>query len=114
MDLQRDRQRYEADREKDVALAGRDGIDAALTANRLDAIVFPGSSGAAIAAKPGYPTVIVPFGMVPNANAPAGSEPRPSPFGVSFTGTACSEGRLIEMAYAFEQATRRRIPPPLD
>ena len=114
MDVQRDRARYEADREKDVALAGRDGIDAALTANRLDALVFPGSSGAAIAAKPGYPTVIVPFGMVPNTNAPAGFEPRPSPFGVSFTGTACSEGRLIEMAYAFEQATRRRIPPPLD
>jgi amidase len=114
MDVQRDRERYEADRRKDLELAGRDGIDAVLTANRLDAIVFPGSSGAAIAAKPGYPTVIVPFGLVPNANAPAGFEPRPSPFGVSFTGRACSEGRLIEIAYAFEQATRRRIPPPLD
>ena len=114
MDVQRDRERYEADRQKDVALAGRDGIDAALTANRLDALLFPGSGGAAIAAKPGYPTVIVPFGMVPNTNAPPGFEPRPSPFGVSFTGTACSEGRLIEMAYAFEQATRRRVPPPLD
>jgi amidase len=114
MDVQRDRARYEADRRKDVELAGRDGIDAAIAANRLDAIVFPGSSGAAIAAKPGYPTVIVPFGMVPNTNAPAEFDPRPSPFGVSFTGTACSEGRLIEIAYAFEQATRRRIPPPLN
>jgi amidase len=114
MDVQRDRERYEADRQKDIALAGRDGIDAALTSNRLDALVFPGSGGAAIAAKPGYPTVIVPFGMVPNTNAPPGFDPRPSPFGVSFTGTACSEGRLIEIAYAFEQATRRRIPPFLD
>ena len=76
--------------------------------------VFPGFFAAQIAAKAGYPTVIVPFGMVPNTNAPPGFEPRPSPFGVSFTGTACSEGRLIEIAYAFEQATRRRIPPPLD
>jgi hypothetical protein len=25
---------------------------------------------------------------------------------------ACSEGRLIELAYGFEQATKRRIPPP--
>jgi amidase len=114
MDLQADRRRYEADREKDVTLAGRDGIDAALKDNRLDALVFPGSAGAAIAAKPGYPTVIVPFGMVPNNVAVAGFDANPSPYGVSFTGTACSEGRLIELAYAFEQATRRRVPPPLD
>jgi amidase len=114
MELQADRGRYEADREKDVTLAGRDGIDAALKDNRLDALVFPGSAGAALAAKPGYPTVIVPFGMVPNNVAVAGFDAKPSPYGVSFTGTACSEGRLIELAYAFEQATRRRVPPPLD
>ncbi len=73
--------------------------------------------GAAIAAKPGYPTVIVPFGTMPNAPTPplpAAFDARPAPFGVSFTGTACSEPRLIELAYAFEQATKRRVPPPLD
>jgi hypothetical protein len=26
---------------------------------------------------------------------------------------ACSEPRLIELGYAFEQATNRRVPPPL-
>jgi len=114
MNLETDRARYQRDRDADVTLAGKEGIDAALMANTLDAILFPGSGGAAIAAKPGYPTVIVPFGMVPNTAAPAGFDARPAPFGVSFTGTACSEGRLIELAYAFEQATRRRIPPPLD
>lgn len=114
MDLALDRDRYQADRARDITLAGRDGIDAALKSHRLDAIVFPGGAGAAIAAKPGYPTVIVPFGMVPNAQAPTGFEARPSPYGVSFTGTACSEGRLIELAFAFEQATKRRVPPPLD
>ena len=114
MDGEADRARYLADREKDVTLAGREGIDAALTTHQLDALLFPGSNGAAIAAKPGYPTVTVPFGMIPNASAPAGFDARPSPFGVSFTGTACSEARLIELAYAFEQATRRRVPPRLD
>jgi amidase len=114
MNLESDRARYQADREKDLALAGRDGIQAALTAHRLDALVFPGSAGAAIAAKPGYPTVIVPFATVPNVQVPAGLEARPSPYGVSFTGTSCSEGRLIEIAYAFEQATKRRVPPALD
>ena len=114
MNLDADRARYQRDREADVTLAGREGIDAALTSDKLDALLFPGSGGAAVAAKPGYPTVIVPFGMVPNASAPAGFDARPAPFGVSFTGTACSEGRLIEIAYAFEQATKRRIPPSLD
>ena len=117
MDLARDRARYEADRAKDVALGGRDGIDAALQEHKLDALLFPGGTGAAIAAKPGYPTVIVPFGMIPNEPTPAlprGFNAQPAPFGVSFTGTACSEPRLIELAYAFEQATKRRVPPPLD
>ena len=116
MDLEADRVRYEADRRKDLLVAATHGIDEAMTMHKLDALLFPGSSGAALAARPGYPTVIVPFAMVPNAPAPAfpaGFDPRPSPYGVSFTGRACSEPRLIALAYAFEQATRRRIPPPL-
>ena len=87
-----------------------------MKAQTLDALLFPGGTGAAIAAKPGYPTVIVPFGTVPNAPTPAAFpesfSARPAPFGVSFTGMACSEPRLLALAYAFEQATRRRVPPP--
>jgi len=119
MDVTADRARYEADRAKDIALAGTHGIDEVMKANNLDALLFPGASGAAIAAKPGYPTVIVPFALVPNAPSgpngtpfPDGFNARPSPFGVSFTGMACSEPKLLELAYAFEQATKRRVPPP--
>jgi amidase len=115
MDLERDRVRYEADRARDLALAATHGIDEVMKAQKLDALIFPGASGAAIAAKPGYPTVIVPFGTVPNAPRPPlpdGFNARPAPYGVSFTGMACTEPRLIELAYAFEQATRRRVPPP--
>jgi amidase len=115
MDVEADRARYEADRAKDIDLAGTHGIDEAMKANNLDALLFPGANGAAIAAKPGYPTVIVPFGMVPNAPTPpfpAGFDAKPQPFGVSFTGMACSEPKLIELAYAFEQATKRRSLPP--
>jgi len=115
MDLVADRARYEADRAKDLALAGTRGLEAVMKAQQLDAILFPGASGANISARPGYPTVIVPFGMVPNAPTPPlpeGFAPRPSPFGVSFAGLSCSEPRLIELAYAFEQATKRRVPPP--
>jgi amidase len=124
MDVQADRSRYQADRTKDLRLSATEGIDAVMKQNNLDAILFPGSSGAAIAAKPGYPTVIVPFGFVPNAPFaggaaggappnpfPPGFNPLPSPFGVSFTGMACSEPKLLELAFAFEQATKRRVSP---
>lgn len=118
MDVEKDRARWEADRKKDIFLAATHGIDEALKAQQLDALLFPGSSGAGIAARPGYPTVIVPFGLVPvtappNAPFPPGFTPKPAPFGVSFTGTACSEPRLIELAYAFEQATKRRVKPEI-
>jgi amidase len=58
---------------------------------------------------------MTPFGMIPNAPSPpfpAGFAARDQPYGVSFVGPACSEARLIELAYAFEQATHRRVPPP--
>jgi amidase len=114
VDLIRDRARYERDRAKDIRLGGEHGIDAAMKKDRLDAILFPGNLGAAIAARPGYPTVIVPFALVPNEPSPPlppGFDAKPSPFGVSFTGMACSEPKLIALAYAFEQATKRRRPP---
>jgi len=114
MDVEKDRARYEADRAKDIRLGGTHGIDEVMKAERLDAILFPGANGAAIAAKPGYPTVTVPFAMVPNEPTPpfpSGFDAKPGPMGVSFTGMACSEPKLIELAYAFEQATKKRVPP---
>jgi amidase len=156
IDLEKDRAKYEEDRARDIRLGATTGIDAALKAGNLDALLFPGSASAGIASKPGYPTVLVPFGMVPNTpgnqgggggrgrgetpppapgTAPAGAapsggpgngrgapppvgpfppgfEPKPQPFGVGFTGTACSEPTLLRLAYAFEQATKQRTPPP--
>jgi len=169
IDLEKDRAKYEEDRARDIRVYGTNGIDAAMKANNLDALLFPGPASAGIASKPGYPTVLVPFGMIPNpaqnfcggggrggrADAPAGRgeaaapaaaaapgrgatpptetatapassgtatppplplppgfDPKPQPFGVGFTGGACSEPTLIRLAYAFEQATKKRTPPP--
>jgi amidase len=118
MDVAADRTRYEADRAKDIRLTATNGIDAAMKANNLDALLFPGANGANIAARPGYPTVTVPFGLVanipppPNPPFPSGFNAKPGPMGVSFTGMACSEPKLITLGYAFEQATKRRVPPP--
>jgi amidase len=132
MEVNADRSRYTADRAKDIRLSATEGIDAALKEHNLDALLFPGPSGAGIAAKPGYPTVMVPFAMIasrpgagpggpgaaggapnPANQFPEGFEPKPAPYGVSFTGTKCSEPRLLELAFAFEQASKRRVPPPL-
>jgi amidase len=115
MDLEADRARNEADMAKDELLSRTRGIDAVLSEHDLDAILTPGSRGAGLAARAGTPMIVVPFGFVPNDGGPPfpeGFEPRPAPFGIGFNGAACSEERLIELAYAFEQATRRRVPPP--
>jgi amidase len=114
MDLEVDRARYEADHRKDLLLSRDKGIDGALQASHLDAILTPGASGAGLAARAGYPIIVVPFGMSPNTPMPpfpVGFNAKPGPFGVGFTGTACSEPRLIELAYGFEQATKRRVAP---
>jgi len=116
MDLETFKSRYEFDRARDIQLTATHGIDEVMKAQNLDALLFPGSNGANVAARPGYPSVIVPFATIPNAPTPAfpdGFNAKPSPFGVTFTGMACSEPTLLRLAYAFEQATKKRVPPPL-
>jgi amidase len=108
IDLDRDKARYQHDREKDLRLSQREGIDAALRAQKLDALLFPSYFAASVAARAGYPSIIVPFAPRPSAGQPM------TPFGVTFTGTACSEPKLIAIAYAFEQATKRRFAPRLE
>ncbi len=115
MDLELFKARYEADRARDLELTATHGIDEVMKAQQLDALLFPGPFGASIAARPGYPTVIVPYAMIPNAPTPAfpeGFNAKTAPYGVSFTGMACSEPTLLRLAYAFEQATKKRVPPP--
>jgi amidase len=106
--------RYLADRAQDLALSrgaldgvynGPDGVRG--TADDFDAIVLNGNNQAGTAAKAGYPSVSVPGGFVP----PSAPILNPFPSTVTFTGPAFSEPRLIALAYAFEQATRHRVPP---
>jgi amidase len=114
IDLVADKARLDADDAKDRRLSRDQGIDGVLQAHKLDAFITPGGSGARIAATAGYPIIAVPFGLVPNAPQqpfPAGFDAKPAPFGVGFVGAQCSEPKLIEIAYAFEQATKKRVPP---
>ena len=115
MDVETDRARYQADRAKDLLLSATQWYRRGHEGTPFGCTAFPGRQWLYDSGKPGYPTIIVPFGLVPNAPTPPfpdGFNAKPAPFGVSFTGMACSEPRLIELAYAFEQATKRRVPPP--
>jgi amidase len=112
--------RYQSDRAKDLDIAKVRGLDVVF--NDFDAILFPANRGANIAARAGYPSIVVPGGFFVNPPVPpapldppipfpAGFNAQPAPYGVTFTGPAFSEGRLIGFAYAFEQATHHRTPP---
>jgi amidase len=114
--------RYQSDRAEDISRS-RGAIAAALngpdgrpgTDDDYDALLFSGNSGAGTPAKAGYPSIVVPGGFFDNNLVtppfPAGFVAKPGPAGVTFSGPAFSEPRLIALAYAFEQATHYRVPP---
>jgi amidase len=100
---------YKSARRLDLLTAGRQGMDAYMDAHKLDAVLFPGNAGAGIAAKPGYPSVLVPAGFTSGVGKTATPD---YPQGATFAGRAWSEAKLLRIAYAFEQATQaRRVPP---
>jgi amidase len=100
---------YRLARAMDLRASRTLGLDAYMDAHRLDAVLFPGSAGCAIAAKAGYPSVQVPAGFVSGASGKATPD---YPFGATFAGRAWSEATLLRLAYAYEQASRARRPPP--
>ncbi|GMH28934.1 hypothetical protein Nepgr_030777 [Nepenthes gracilis] len=77
------------------------GLEKTMMENELDAIVTPGS---------GFSTILA-IGGFPGINVPAGYDDDGVPFGICFGGLTGSEPKLIEIAYAFEQATKIRKPP---
>jgi amidase len=113
--------RYNRDRAEDILrsrgaiaalLNGADGVSG--TADDYDAFLASGNSQAATPAKAGYPSIVVPGGVFQNVVAPpfpAGFDAKDGPAGVTFSGRAFSEPRLIGLAYAFEQATHFRVSP---
>jgi amidase len=105
---------------KALATCGRlariQGLDATFAKHKLDAIVAPtqgppalidlvngdpsGPSSTSPCAVAGYPAITVPMGYAFGL-----------PLGITFMGKAWSEGTLFRLAYAYEQATKVRVPP---
>jgi amidase len=101
VDHERDRDTYLAARALDRVVAGEHGIDAVLDTRRADAVVTPSWHGAGLAARAGYPSVVVPAGYRAGSRAP---------FGVTLLGRAGSESRLLSLALAVEAALDARRP----
>lgn len=99
-------------------LQARAAVDTALETHKLDALVVPSNGPAWVidhvngdnfvignaswAAISGYPSITVPSGFTSGL-----------PLGLSFIAKPWNEKQLIELAYAFEQATGVRKPPEL-
>uniref|UniRef100_A0ABL6UBB1 Amidase n=1 Tax=Cannabis sativa TaxID=3483 RepID=A0ABL6UBB1_CANSA len=79
----------------------RDGFEKLMIENELDALVTPGTGAISVLALGGYPGITV----------PAGYDDKGMPFGLCFGGLKGTERKLIQAAYAFEQATLIRRPP---
>ncbi|MBE7106302.1 amidase [Bacillus cereus] len=94
---------YVKARLEDLYFSQEQGIDFALEKYNLDAILFPSYIGSTICAKAGYPSIAIPDGYMKSGR----------PFGITIASTAFSEGTLIKLAYAFEQATKHRMIPNL-
>ena len=108
---------YKAARENSARMAGPEGIDAMLKAADAQILVTPtygtpwlsdpahgdqfqGPSASELPAVSGYPHLTVPMGLVNGL-----------PAGLSFIGTAYSDGLLLKAGYAYEQATHARVEP---
>lgn len=98
----------------------QNGINNALRSDNLDALIAPtrgpawltdhingdqssGISSSSLAAISGYASITVPAGQVVGL-----------PIGISFIGGEFSDAKLIQLAFAYEQASRARKPPSVD
>ncbi len=92
------------------------GLEATLAADRLDAIVTPTNGFAWLIdwvngdAYTGGSSSVAAVAATPSITVPAGFT-FGLPVGISFSGPAWSEAKLIRYAYAFEQGTKARRPP---
>jgi amidase len=91
---------YLESRLNDIENTQNNGIDLAINENKLDALISPNDVWYGIPAKAGYPSISIPSGFDDNG----------LPLSIILTGEAFSEKRLIEIAYAYEQATQNRKP----
>ncbi len=110
---------YRTARANSLRATGAEGIDKLLREHNVVALVgptmpaawpidavhgdqYPGGGAGSLAAVAGYPHLTVPMGQV-----------RGLPVGLSFIGPKWSDGLILSLGYAYEQAANARIEPRL-
>jgi amidase len=99
IDHERDAAAYRRARERDLRTTS-DALEAAL--GEAEALVFASNSGCSLAARAGWPSIVVPAGYTANNRRP---------LGLMLVGRPWTDARLLALAYAFEQAHPARRPP---
>ncbi len=93
--------RYITDLFRDLVTSRENGIDKAMNDLEVDALLYLEDTD--VAATSGYPIITIPAGFSSDGKA----------YGLKFVGRPFSEHTLIRLAYTYEKATKRRIPPKL-
>lgn len=88
-----DQEQYGSDRLRDVALSRQSGIDAALVAGDVDALIVPMSVAAKCTGKAGAPVIAIPVGL----------DATGAPFGVTIFTRHGDDARLFAVARAIEE-----------
>jgi Asp-tRNA(Asn)/Glu-tRNA(Gln) amidotransferase A subunit family amidase len=110
---------YEQQLRRRAAL--REAVMTVIAANKLDALLYPhqrrlvvpigedqAERNGILSNSTGFPAVTFPGGFsAPSPHAPIGV-----PVGLEFLGPEWTESTLLKLAYAFEQGTHSRKPPP--
>jgi amidase len=91
---------YRAARARDL-VAATEALEGALS-GRAEAIVFPGIEGSSLAARAGWPSVVLPAGY---------SAGHRRPFGVLLVARLWEDARLLELADALERVLPARRAP---
>lgn len=100
IDHDSEREAYEQARARDLSFnAGN--LTRAL-GDTLECLVFPGSSGGSWAARAGWPSIVIPAGYTANTRRPVG---------VMLVSRPWTDARLLQLAYALEQAHPVRRTP---
>ncbi|MCA0969275.1 amidase [Halobacillus litoralis] len=94
---------YLLDRLEDLRASQADGLDAVKAEYQLDAFLSPNELGSQMPAIAGYPSITVPAGY---------TETEGKPVGLTLTGGAYEEGKLLSLAYHYEQtrSTTHKAP----
>lgn len=88
---------------QDIKAAATAVLDQTFRTHDVELLVSLGNTHSTLYATAGFPAITIPLGLAPNNGQPEG---------ITFIARFGEDARLLALAYAFEQATRLRRPPP--